>query len=309
MFLLFLFQILDLSYNRIRDLDKSSFSQYYNLKYLYLFENMIQNIAEGTFEPLQNLEAIDLSVNALQTIPPELYTLPLLRNLHIQNNHLTYLVNELEHIEKPIAAPLEIINLSECKLNQVPNFGSLPQLFRFNLSGNALSNVKPTDFSPYCSLRELDLNNTQMSICTCTAVADHLGSRSVTVFRSQNCRLPEGDSSYCQNKNKTEELPVYGQCLQRRIETERKEKSSVTWLSISLSLVGFFIVFISFLYCLHKRNTREIKRQLKKQHSNFRRVSVQIIQPPPKTEKEWNEKEPKEKESKTKETLLDVDKS
>lgn len=269
---------------------------------------MIQNIAEGTFEPLQKLEAIDLSANALQTIPPELYTLPLLRNLYIKNNRLTYLNHELEKIEKPIAAPLAVINLSECKLNQVPNFGILPHLYEFNLSGNALSNVKPTDFSPYCNMHKLDLNNTQMSICTCTAVTEHLLTRSVIVFRSENCKLPENDASYCQNKNITEELPAYGECLLRRIEAERKEKSSVTWLSISLSLVGFFIVFIGFLYCLHKRNTKQIKRQLKKQQlSHIKIVSVQ--QPPPLTENKTNEKEPDEKESRNHEKLLDVDKS
>lgn len=269
---------------------------------------MIQNIAEGTFQQLQDLEAIDLRQNALQTIPPELFRLPLLRNLYVQNNYLTYLNYELEKIEKPIIAPLQKIDLSECKLDQVPNFGILPQLHTLNLSGNALSTIKSTDFSPYCHLKLLDLNNTRTkNICTCSAVVTHLIARSVNVIRGQNCIQNELCAN--SNQNKTEELLSYYECLQVRIETAKKEKSTITWITISMCLVGFFVIFIGFLYCLHKRNTRQIKRQLKKQ-SNF---NITAVEPQTINEKgnEHPVKEPYEKDEKhtNHEKLLDVDKS
>jgi leucine-rich repeat transmembrane neuronal protein 1/2 len=109
------FQIFDLSYNRIRDIDRQSFARYDDIKLLYLQENMIQNLDENSFAHLTDLEvsicrliekknylnsiyfqAIDLSYNALTTIPVELFALPMLRNLYMQGNALLYLKLDLE---------------------------------------------------------------------------------------------------------------------------------------------------------------------------------------------------------------------
>lgn len=83
-----IFQVLDVSFNRIRDLNKHSFARYHDIKYLYLFENMIQNVEPDTFSHLNELEAIDLATNALTTIPLELFDLPLLRNIYLNSNAL-----------------------------------------------------------------------------------------------------------------------------------------------------------------------------------------------------------------------------
>uniref|UniRef100_A0A1B0CEM3 Membrane glycoprotein lig-1 n=1 Tax=Lutzomyia longipalpis TaxID=7200 RepID=A0A1B0CEM3_LUTLO len=120
--------ILDASYNRIRDLNPGTFERYTDLQYLYLAENMIQTIEPGTFAILTNLEAIDLSYNALTTIPVELFNLPLLRNLYIYSNNLYDLRTDLESIEKPIRAPLQLLNIADCRLGSVPDFGILPEL-------------------------------------------------------------------------------------------------------------------------------------------------------------------------------------
>lgn len=50
------FQVLDVSFNRIRELNQNSFARYTDVKYLYLFENMIQIIEVNTFAQLTNLE-------------------------------------------------------------------------------------------------------------------------------------------------------------------------------------------------------------------------------------------------------------
>lgn len=46
----------DISFNRIRELTKQSFARYLSIKFLYMFENMIRTVEEGTFSQLTNLE-------------------------------------------------------------------------------------------------------------------------------------------------------------------------------------------------------------------------------------------------------------
>ena len=68
-----LFQVLDLSDNKIRILSNSSFIYYTSLQILYLSDNRILYIEEGTFLPLTELKTLDLSSNSLRKVP---YVLP-----------------------------------------------------------------------------------------------------------------------------------------------------------------------------------------------------------------------------------------
>lgn len=49
-------QMLEISYNRIRELNKKSFVRYTNIRLLYMYENMIRTVEEGTFAQLTSLE-------------------------------------------------------------------------------------------------------------------------------------------------------------------------------------------------------------------------------------------------------------
>lgn len=55
-FCFFYSQMLDISYNRIRELNKQSFARYSGIRLLYMFENMIRTIEDGTFSDLTDLE-------------------------------------------------------------------------------------------------------------------------------------------------------------------------------------------------------------------------------------------------------------
>lgn len=85
-----------LNENRIRDLSKESFRKYTDLRYLYLHENMIQTVEIGTFTQLNYLEVLDLSSNALTTLPLELFHLSTLRTLYAADNNLFQLAGHLE---------------------------------------------------------------------------------------------------------------------------------------------------------------------------------------------------------------------
>lgn len=143
---------------------------------------MIQTIDQDTFVDLTQLEAIDLSHNALRIVPMELFQLPYLRNLYLNNNNLFDLNTNLQALAKPIKAPLQYLNVANCNLNEVPDLGILPDLFHLNLSTNPLKDITSQSFSPLCNLKTIDLNNTRMQPCTCQIIRTYLGHRSIKIL-------------------------------------------------------------------------------------------------------------------------------
>lgn len=57
------FQMFDISFNRIRELTKRSFARYLSIRFLYMFENMIRTVEEGTFSQLTNLEVTKMTAS------------------------------------------------------------------------------------------------------------------------------------------------------------------------------------------------------------------------------------------------------
>lgn len=86
---------MNLAFNRLKKLKVYSFQRYTKLRVLKLYDNLILSIEDNTFEPLSDLEEIDLSSNGLRTIPLDLFNLPSLRNLYIDSNMLTDLKQHL----------------------------------------------------------------------------------------------------------------------------------------------------------------------------------------------------------------------
>lgn len=89
---------MDASYNRIRELRNDTFYPYSRMKYLYLGDNMIQTIEAGAFDTMPNLEALDLSINSIYTVPMQIFQLPSLKNLYLQHNNLRTLRVNLNNL-------------------------------------------------------------------------------------------------------------------------------------------------------------------------------------------------------------------
>lgn len=190
---IFLPQILDLSFNRLRDLHRGSFARYSEIKYLYLFENMLQNIETDTFKHLTDLEAIDLSNNALTLVPIELFSLPKLRNVYLHENKLRDFDKQLEQVSKPIKAPLKILNIADTGITKIPDFGILPDLWTLNVSSNDLRDITIEQFSPLCSLHKIDFNNTRIPTCTCRKIYLHLTkNREIQIDNGFFCEANSG---------------------------------------------------------------------------------------------------------------------
>lgn len=168
-------QVLDLSQNRIRELKRQSFESLTDLRFLYIFDNMINRIEDDTFARLTNLEALDLSGNGLLDVPPEIFSLPMLRNLYIADNSFTDRgFDTIQKVAKPIKAPLKILNIANNRLYKIPDFGVLPELHTLNISSNSMRDLTPQQFSPFCNIKEVDMNNTGIEKCRCEEVTRFL---------------------------------------------------------------------------------------------------------------------------------------
>ena len=150
---------------------------------------MINSIEDDSFAILLSLEALDLSGNGLHDVPPEVFNLPLLRNLYIADNSFTDRGFEsLQKVDKPMKAPLQILSIANNRLFKIPDFGILPELYKLNLSSNSMRDLTPQQFSPFCNIKEVDLNNTSMEKCRCDEVTRFL-------FRKRDAFL--SSSFYC----------------------------------------------------------------------------------------------------------------
>uniref|UniRef100_A0A1L8E314 Putative membrane glycoprotein lig-1 n=1 Tax=Nyssomyia neivai TaxID=330878 RepID=A0A1L8E314_9DIPT len=258
-------EILDASYNRIRDLNPSSLGRYTDIQYLYLAENMIQTIEPGTFAILRNLEAIDLSYNALTTIPVELFDLPHLRNLYIYSNNLYDLRADLESVEKPIKAPLQLLNIADCRLGSLPDFGILPDLWHLNLSSNPLQQIQPQQFSPLCNIKTVDLNNTKMSPCTCQQMTFYMRRRSIAIKNGiSNCDSSAEELIYCPDVvNSTRDASEFDECNAVRETKVLNEKATSSWIIVALSILACLVVIVVLLCVCHRRNSKSSKESQK----------------------------------------------
>lgn len=132
---------------------------------------MLVHIESGTFSDLKKLEVLDLSENAIRELPAEIFDLPYLRHLYLERNSIM----SFDNIPKPIKAPLKKLNLASNHLETIPHqFGILPDLHHLNISSNYMRDLTPQQFSPFCNLKEVDLNNTAMHKCRCMEIVDFL---------------------------------------------------------------------------------------------------------------------------------------
>ncbi|XP_004642396.2 peroxidasin homolog [Octodon degus] len=94
-----------LNNNQIKRIPSSAFEDLENLKYLYLYKNEIQSIDRQAFKGLASLEQLYLHFNQIETLDPDSFQhLPKLERLFLHNNRITHLVpgtfNHLESMKR-----------------------------------------------------------------------------------------------------------------------------------------------------------------------------------------------------------------
>ncbi|XP_058033746.1 peroxidasin homolog isoform X1 [Ahaetulla prasina] len=82
-----------LNNNHIKRIPTGAFEDLENLKYLYLYKNEIQSIDRQAFKGLASLEQLYLHFNQIETLEPESFThLPKLERLFLHNNRISHLI-------------------------------------------------------------------------------------------------------------------------------------------------------------------------------------------------------------------------
>uniref|UniRef100_D3TNL7 Hypothetical conserved protein n=1 Tax=Glossina morsitans morsitans TaxID=37546 RepID=D3TNL7_GLOMM len=249
-------EVLDLSFNRIKKLKRSSFQPYKNIKFLLLYENMIQSVEPGSFSYLTSLQEIDLSNNALMTIPLEIFQLPALRNLYVDSNDLMYLPSDLEALERPIQAPLEYLNIADCGLQDLPDLGILPKLWHINASLNPLMDLSIERFALMCNLKSVDLTRRELTPCQCQQVNNHLRVVEVKTKFVPVC-LETLDGSKCPLPyNYTINSMDFLAC---KNSVKLAEKRSM-WLFVTGCAGGILSVLLIMWLCIHRRRKKSVKK-------------------------------------------------
>lgn len=125
------------------------------------------NIDKDAFAPLSYLQTLDLSNNVILNLPETIFQLPALRKLYLKDNPLLHLSFANLQLHRPIKAPLELLDISNCKISVLPYWGTLPHLMHYNISHNPLTELEAKHFAPMCKLEKVDLTKSLDGLKLC----------------------------------------------------------------------------------------------------------------------------------------------
>nr|CAI5823937.1 unnamed protein product [Callosobruchus analis] len=236
-------EVLELTYNRIRTVTKDDLNKFSYLKFLYLQDNLISELDDDVFSEMDELTTLDLSINALRSVPATVFQLPSLKTLYLSQNRNINIIDTLEGA-RPINSPLTQVDISYTTgkedPTEFPYFGPMPFLASLNISGNQYYSLKPKYFLGLCRLQILITENVTIDFdepCDCWNVNKWLLDNQVR-FTPFYCG---GSRKKCLNQTiPDEDLKVFEQCNAINAEFQRQHRM----YKISVGLIVFFIVLL-----------------------------------------------------------------
>ncbi|KAK9738206.1 hypothetical protein QE152_g10066 [Popillia japonica] len=222
-------EILDLSRNRIREINEDDLSSYSYLEILYLADNALIEINEHALEYLTSLHTVDLASTSLYKIPSSLFSLPVLRKLLLGGIKNPSMVHDIEEAS-PVTSPLIYLDLSNDKLWRLPILGEVPT-----------------------SLQSARIHRYQW-----------LTSRHVkyTPFNCQHFGVE------CTNEVPIHDLNIFNSC-RRLHETQQAQiykKKLLTNVGISMgTILLFLLIVLYFIVRRHRKQKKKTQEQAQKQ--------------------------------------------
>lgn len=255
-------EVLDASINRIRMLKNNSFTTYSSLRFLYLNDNPITIIEPFAFEPLENLEVLDLSLNAIRDLPALLPST--LRKLYISDNPV---------VSMPLAnaVSLQYVNMAKCLLTDLPYLGELPNLLELDLTGNPLGNLNVTQIASFCHLEvfhvpsELFTPRYTMS-CDCMRVQAWTAQHSIVIHPFFNCTIPEVEMD-C-TSNSTDEARAFTAC-----QVALQQQSVAHWAVMGggIAFILLCAILLAFVWRRRRRVQQPQPHRTPEQEAAFRK--------------------------------------
>jgi Leucine-rich repeat (LRR) protein len=149
--------VIDLSYNRIREVSGSIFEKFWALRSLNFSHNELKRLGFGSFGNLPTILHVDLSHNQLRDVGGSVSGLQSLKVLDVRHNRLKSI---------PTLSPaLQTIELENNTIDQVScsSFPSINSLLILSLKNNSISMLESDSFCNLFTLRSLDLSYNRLS--------------------------------------------------------------------------------------------------------------------------------------------------
>ncbi|XP_047531220.1 toll-like receptor 6 [Vanessa atalanta] len=157
-------ETLDMSYNDLIVITENSLSKLRSLSKLFLQNNAISTLEDGSLEGLISLQVLNLSSNFMNSLPPDIFSdTILLTDIILSNNTINVLPPGLfRGLEQ-----LQVLDLSRNELtSQWINKGTFVGLLRMvilNISFNRLSRIDRYMFQDLYSLQKLNLDHNEIA--------------------------------------------------------------------------------------------------------------------------------------------------
>lgn len=154
-------QILDISNIGLRTVQSELFSKSPSLRAIYLKNNKLTEITDGTFNNLRNLTIVDLSNNNIMTIKPGAFINAMnIRSLSLKGNQLSAFKGEIFNT----GTGLEELDISDNQLSYLfpTSFRIHPRLKRLIASNNKFNFFPASIIAGLQFLEHIDLSNNQL---------------------------------------------------------------------------------------------------------------------------------------------------
>ncbi|XP_026319586.1 leucine-rich repeat-containing protein let-4 [Hyposmocoma kahamanoa] len=260
-------EILDFSDNKLRKISSDTLSSYTSIKFLYLSDNKIFQIENDAFDSLTELQTLDLSNNVIIDLPANIFQLPNLRKLYLSGNSPIH--EDLNQIAQTttIGAPLELLDISNCEIKVLPEWGLLPQLIIYNVSHNPLRSLNVKYFPAMCNLAKIDITNSieNIRLCDLRPAISWFQDRLIYFQLDDYSTLNSREFAKCSNTYNADAYnSTFQRCKSKFLQVESKPPSRRTWLTVTGGLLGFLVGFVLLLYLMHRHNVARIKSAEKK---------------------------------------------